>query len=239
MKRLITKILTIGCVGLGMLLLLGGGVIYVAARRSTLPDNINMSSSDGTDMSNMNSMSMGTPSADATPITSLVAVQTDAPVKSFTLTAQPATIDMGNGKHFDAYTYNGTVPGPELRVQQGDLVVVTLVNKLPVSTTIHWHGMKVPNAEDGVAGLTQDAVKPGESYTYHFVANDVGTYWYHSHQNTSVQLPKGLYGAIIVEPKDPPIHYDHDYTVVLHEWLTSNAPCQQMCPELLMVNNRV
>ena len=67
MKRLITKILTIGCVGLGMLLLLGGGVIYVAARRSTLPDNINMSSSDGTDMSNINSMSIGTPNADATP----------------------------------------------------------------------------------------------------------------------------------------------------------------------------
>src|SRR5258707_11068930 len=213
MKRLITKVLTIGCVGLGMLLLVGGSVIYVAARRSTLPDTINMSSSDGTDMSSadMNSMSMGTPSADATPITSLVAVQTDAPVKSFTLTTQPATIDIGNGKHFDAYTYNGTVPGPELRVQQGDMVVVTLVNKLPSSTTIHWHGISVPNAEDGVAGLTQDAVKPGESYTYRFIANEVGTYWYNSHQDTSTQLPLGLYGAIIIEPKNQPVHYDRDY----------------------------
>jgi FtsP/CotA-like multicopper oxidase with cupredoxin domain len=148
----------------------------------------------------MNMSIAGTPSPDATPMSALVQGPSDAPVKQFTITAQPATIDLGNGNKFDAYTYNGAIPGPELRVQQGDMVEVTLVNKLPVSTTIHWHGMRVPNAEDGVAGLTQDAVKPGQSYTYRFLANDVGTYWYHSHQDTSEQLPRGLYGAIIVEP---------------------------------------
>src|SRR5258707_9908262 len=246
MKRLITKVLTIGCVSLGMILLLGSGVIFVAARRSTIPDSINMSSS-GMDMSgmDMSTMPMGTPSADATPITSLVAVQTNAPVKSFTLTTQPATIDLGDGKPIDVYTYNGTIPGPELRVQQGDMVVVTLVNKLPVSTTIHWHGVSVPNAEDGVAGLTQDAVKPGASYTYRFIANNVGTYWYHSHQDTSYQLTHGLFGALVVEPKNPTIHYDRDYSLFLHEW---NAPshdglqglttCHATCPELLTINNR-
>lgn len=181
---------------------------------------------------------METPAPGATPIIALVAPPSDAPVKAFTLTAETATVDLGNGQKVNAYSYNGTLPGPELRVQQGDMVQVTLINHLPESTTIHWHGMSVPNAEDGVAGLTQDAVKPGEAYTYRFIATDVGTYWYHSHQNTSKQLPDGLYGAIIVEPKDPPIHYDHDYTVVLHEWLTGGA-CQQTCPELLMVNNRI
>ncbi|MEP7288085.1 MAG: multicopper oxidase family protein, partial [Chloroflexota bacterium] len=124
--------------------------------------------------------------------------------------------------------------------QQGDMVVVTLINKLPVSTTIHWHGIGLPNAEDGVAGLTQNAVKPGESYTYRFIANDVGTYWYHSHQETSIQLPIGLYGALIIEPKSPAVHYDHDYTVFLHEWGRGNhtlTGCHDKCPETLTVND--
>jgi multicopper oxidase len=89
--------------------------------------------------------------------------------------AETARLDIGGGRMVDAYTYNGTLPGPELRVQQGDLVQVTLINHLPESTTIHWHRLGVPNSEDGVAGVTQDAVKPGASYTYRFVANDVGT----------------------------------------------------------------
>ncbi|HLY26504.1 MAG TPA: multicopper oxidase family protein [Aggregatilineales bacterium] len=241
--RRIKRIVTIGCASGAVLILLGSMVMYVAARRSILPDSINMSSSmdgmdmSGTDMSSMNMGTPGTPSPNATPMSALVQGPSVAPVKRFTLTTQTATIDLGNGNKVDAYTYNGSVPGPELRVQQGDLVEVTLVNKLPVSTTIHWHGMKVPNAEDGVAGLTQDAVKPGDSYTYRFVANDVGTYWYHSHQDTSAQLPRGLYGAIIVEPKNPPVHYDHDYTVVLHEWRTGGN-CFSTCPEILSINNR-
>ncbi|MGH3361687.1 MAG: multicopper oxidase domain-containing protein, partial [Nocardioides sp.] len=78
------------------------------------------------------------------------------------------------------YTVNGTSPGPELRATQGDLVEVTLVNENVASgTTLHWHGIDVPNAADGVAGVTQDAVAPGESYVYRFVAEQVGTYWYH------------------------------------------------------------
>ncbi len=236
MKRF-KKILKIVGASLAAILLLAISVFYVAARRSVIPDSLNMSSSDMAGM-DMNGANMGTPSAAATPITQLIAGPSDAPVKAFTLTAQTANIDLGNGKTVEAFTYNGMVPGPELRVKQGDLVVVTLINQLPAATSIHWHGMTVPNAEDGVAGLTQDAIKPGASYTYRFIANDVGTYWYHSHQETSTQLPRGLYGAIIVEPKDPPVHYDHDYTVVLHEWRTGGN-CFQTCPELLSVNNRI
>src|SRR5207245_1056004 len=104
------------------------------------------------------------------------------PVKKFTRTAAIRNI----GGH-EAWTFNGTVPGPELRVKTGDRVIVTLVNHLPGATSIHWHGIIVPNAMDGVAGITQDAVKPGGTFTYEFVANEAGTYWYHSHQDTTAR----------------------------------------------------
>jgi len=135
----------------------------------------------------------------------------DQPVRSFTLTARVARID-GQA----AWTYDGTVPGPELRVTQGDRLRVTLVNHLPVSTTIHWHGVPdLPNAEDGVAGITQQAVAPGHSMVYEFVAAEPGTYWYHSHQDTGTQLSRGLFGALVVEPRSGAPEA-RDYAVVLH-----------------------
>jgi len=146
------------------------------------------------------------------PVTSLSIPEDIQPVKKFTLTAQ---VIKRKGLP-DEWTYNGTVPGPQIRVSVGDHVCVILVNHLPVSTSIHWHGIEVPNASDGVAGLTQDAVKPGESYMYDFIAKEPGTYWFHSHQLTSQQEPKGLFGALIVDPKNPLI-YDHDYTLVYHD----------------------
>ncbi|PZF79191.1 multicopper oxidase family protein [Jiangella anatolica] len=100
------------------------------------------------------------------------------------------------------YTLNGTTPGPELRVTQGDLVEVTLVNEsVPDGVTLHWHGVDVPNAEDGVAGVTQDAVAAGGSHTYRFVAADAGTYWYHSHQVSHAQVRGGLFGVLVVVPR--------------------------------------
>jgi hypothetical protein len=114
-----------------------------------------------------------------TPITNLIETPGDQPVKHFILTA--AQIDI-NGQTY--YALNGTVPGPTLRVNQGDRIQVTLIDHLPDSTTLHWHGLVVPNAEDGIAGIPQDAVAPGAEYTYDFVAREAGTYWYHSHQQT-------------------------------------------------------
>jgi FtsP/CotA-like multicopper oxidase with cupredoxin domain len=150
----------------------------------------------------------------ATPVIALVAAPGAQPLRSFTLTAQPATI---GGR--PSFTYDGTVPGPELRVTQGDRVRVTLVNELPVSTTLHWHGLRVPNAVDGVAGLTQDAVAPDQSFTYEFVASDAGTFWYHSHQDTENQIAAGLFGALVVEPPGGHVAETLDQTVLLH-----NAP---------------
>ena len=155
--------------------------------------------------------SVAPPGAGGTSITALVAPPGPQPVKAFTLTAQPAVID---GK--PAYTYDGTVPGPLLRVTQGDRVRVTLVNRLPVATTVHWHGLRVPAAADGVAGITQDAVAPGGRFTYEFLADEAGTFWYHSHQDTGNQVPAGLFGALVVDPAGGP-RADVDRTVMLHD----------------------
>jgi FtsP/CotA-like multicopper oxidase with cupredoxin domain len=146
-----------------------------------------------------------------TSITSLVAASGDEPVREFTLTAEPTEID---GQTM--WAFNGSVPGPELRVNQGDRVRVTLVNQLPESTTIHWHGIAVPNSQDGVAGVTQDAVPSGDTYTYEFIANEAGTFWYHSHQQTEEQLPRGLFGALVVLPPGGSVAEQRDATLILH-----------------------
>jgi FtsP/CotA-like multicopper oxidase with cupredoxin domain len=156
-------------------------------------------------------------SAGDTSVTSLTEKPGNQPIKSFTLTAEVKNI---NGH--EQWAYNGIVPGPQLKVTQGDMVKVTLINHLPVGTTIHWHGVDLPNAADGVAGVTQDATSPGSTYTYEFVAKDVGTYWYHSHQETDDQVLKGLFGSLIVEPKAGPVA-DKDYSVILHESPGDNA----------------
>jgi FtsP/CotA-like multicopper oxidase with cupredoxin domain len=116
-----------------------------------------------------------------------------------TLTARKETID-GTTR----YTLNHLSPGPEIRARQGQLIEVTLVNEsVPDGVTLHWHGVDVPNAEDGVAGITQDAVARGKSYVYRFVAQDAGTYWYHSHQVSHEQVRLGLFGALVVTPTTP------------------------------------
>ncbi|OCT16263.1 copper oxidase [Paenibacillus pectinilyticus] len=125
------------------------------------------------------------------------------PDRHFNLVAQKKTVTLSSGKTVDAWTYNGQIPGPELRMKEGDLVEVTLTNQdIEEGVTAHWHGLDVPNAEDGVAGATQNAVMPGETYTYRFRAEQVGTFWYHSHQDSQEAVSKGLFGALIVEPKD-------------------------------------
>jgi FtsP/CotA-like multicopper oxidase with cupredoxin domain len=146
-----------------------------------------------------------------TSVANLVEAPGSEPVDRFTLTAAVSSVD---GQ--EMWAYNGTVPGPELRVTQGHRVQVTLVNQLPESTTLHWHGVNLPNAEDGVAGLTQDAVPSGQSFTYEFVAREAGAYWYHSHQQTEQQVERGLFGALVVEPASGRVAQDRDYTLMLH-----------------------
>jgi plastocyanin len=145
-------------------------------------------------------------------------------LREFTLVAEEFDWDLQPGTTVRAWGYNGQVPGPEIRVREGDHVRITLVNKLPVGTTIHWHGLNVPPAMDGPAGLNQAPVEPGETFTYEWTATPAGTRWYHSHTDVATQVMLGLYGPLIVEPKHGAKHYDRDYTYVLSEWDNELTP---------------
>jgi FtsP/CotA-like multicopper oxidase with cupredoxin domain len=118
-----------------------------------------------------------------------------------TLTARAATLPLGAAPAFAGYTLNGTSPGPVIRAELGQLVQVRLVNEsVPGGVTLHWHGINVPNAMDGLAGVTQDAVPVGGEFVYRFRAEQVGTYWYHSHQVAHEQVLRGLFGALVIMP---------------------------------------
>jgi FtsP/CotA-like multicopper oxidase with cupredoxin domain len=122
----------------------------------------------------------------------------------------------------DAYAFNGQVPGPMLRFRQGDRVRINVTNHLPESTTVHWHGLILPNIMDGPAHITQEPIATGGGlYRYEFTAVQSGSYLYHSHDHVDRQQALGLYGAIIIDPAqpDPSIQADHEYTVLLQEWL--------------------
>jgi FtsP/CotA-like multicopper oxidase with cupredoxin domain len=139
-------------------------------------------------------------------------------VREFTLVAEPVRWQIQPGTVVDGWGYNGQIPGPTLRVTEGDLVRVHLINHLPEPTTIHWHGIDVPTNMDGVPGLSQDAVDPGDDFTYEFVASNPGTRMYHSHFDTDAQIQLGLFGAFIIDPRTAePQHFDHDYTYILTE----------------------
>ena len=124
--------------------------------------------------------------------------------------------------------YEGRVPGPVIRVRQGERVRRRFVNELPQASTVHWHGIRIENAMDGVPELTQAAVPSGGSFLYDFVAPDAGTYWYHSHNRTWEQLARGLYGALIVEDTDGGPEVDRDELLLIDDWrLTPEAQIDQ------------
>ncbi|QDC26583.1 multicopper oxidase family protein [Georgenia yuyongxinii] len=128
------------------------------------------------------------------------------PDVAVTLTARAGTIELASGERVPGFTVNGTSPGPTIEAAQGDLVEVTLVNEsVADGAALHWHGIDVPNAEDGVAGVTQDAVPVGGEHVYRFVVEDAGTYWYHSHQVSHEQVVGGLFGTVVVRPDDAPM----------------------------------
>lgn len=129
----------------------------------------------------------------------------------------------GSTPQTGVWAYEGTVPGPEIRVQQGDRLRVVVENRLPQETTVHWHGIRVPNAMDGVPHLTQRPIAPGETFVYEFDCQDAGTFWYHPHARSFEQVERGLAGALIVEEPEP-IKVDRDVVWVLDDWrLTPDA----------------
>lgn len=139
----------------------------------------------------------------------------DTGVKVFELTAKKIQWETEPGHMVEAWAYNDQVPGPQIRVREGDRVRVILHNQLPESTVIHFHGLEVPNEVDGVPFITQPPVKPGQSYTYEFTVPNAGSHMYHSHHNSAKQVGLGLLGAFIVEPKQTTQHDHPDVDEVL------------------------
>ncbi len=145
-------------------------------------------------------------------------------VREIHLEAREITWELAPGKRIKAMAYNGQIPGPELRLKEGERVRIVLRNALSEPTTIHWHGVDVPNPMDGVPGVTQKPVQPGETFVYEFKATPSGTRWYHTHFQEHRQLDLGLYAPLIIEPAQPdPFPFDRDYTLVLDDWATGTG----------------
>jgi FtsP/CotA-like multicopper oxidase with cupredoxin domain len=147
-----------------------------------------------------------------------------ASVREILLTAREIQWELAPGKVVKAWTYDGQVPGPEIRLKEGERVRIALKNELPEATTIHWHGVDVPNPMDGVPGVTQEPVKPGGTFVYDFTATPSGTRWYHTHFQEHNQLDLGLYAPFIIEPAGgDPFPFDREYTLVLDDWATGTG----------------
>lgn len=142
----------------------------------------------------------------------------------FALNAAPAKTNIVGGDYPDtmAWTYNGVVPGPLIRKRQGDRLRVRVHNRLAQPTTVHFHGVRMPNAMDGVPFVTQDPIAPKSSFLYDFNLPDAGTFWYHPHLNSSEQVERGLAGPLVVEERNP-IAVDRDIVWVLDDWLLDKS----------------
>ncbi|GII79365.1 hypothetical protein Sru01_43470 [Sphaerisporangium rufum] len=156
----------------------------------------------------------------ARPVAELRGPREPAPggtVRRYTLTARTATVTLASGRRVAAWTFDGRVPGPALTATEGDLVEVTLRNAdIAAGVTLHWHGYDVPAGEDGVPGLTQEAVRPGGTFEYRFRADQAGTYWYHTHEVSDLGVRMGLYGMLVVAPRRAGPAGEENITLAAH-----------------------
>lgn len=151
-------------------------------------------------------------------------------------------------KQVMAYAFNRQVPGPRIQVSQGDDMRINVTNNLPEETSVHWHGLIVPNAMDGPGDVTQTPIQPGETFSYEFTAIQAGTFFYHSHTNADRQQALGMYGALIIEPedrgRDAAYDYDADYVVQLQEWTAKQGytfpamPMEGALPNFFTINGK-
>ena len=164
------------------------------------------------------------------PLPETVRIRPTGRIREFTLDIRPGSWEPVAGVKAEAITVNGTVPGPLIRVTEGDTVRITVKNNLPEPTAIHWHGLHVPNAMDGVTAVTQDPIPPQGSFTYEFLASHAGTFMYHSHflEREIEQIDRGLYGLFIVDPQDPKGQpkFDREFTMLLSAWIIPGAGSQ-------------
>ena len=139
-------------------------------------------------------------------------------VKVFHLRAEPVEHEFAPGLTGPCWGYNGRTPGPTIEAVEGDRVRIYVTNRLPEPTTVHWHGLVLPNGMDGVGGLNQPYIRPGETFRYEFPLLHPGTFMYHPHVDEMTQMGMGLMGMLVVHEQDPPYVVDRDFAIMLSEW---------------------
>ena len=155
-------------------------------------------------------------------------------VKVFHLVAGPVRHQFAPGLEVEAWGYNGTTPGPLIEAVVGDRVRIYVTNKLPEPTTVHWHGVLLPNGMDGVGGLTQDMIPPGKTFKYEFTLQKPGTFMYHPHFDEMTQIAFGMVGMIVVHPREPDGRRVRDFSLMTHEW---KVPIGAARPDPLAMND--
>ena len=146
------------------------------------------------------------------------------PVHEYTLTIKEEMVDKA-GKQVKGMTVNGSIPGPILEFTEGEYAVIYVKNEMKVETSVHWHGILLPNFYDGVPYLTTPPIQPGTTFKYEFAIKQNGTYWYHSH--TMLQEQSGVFGSIVIRPKEKKLDYDTDLVLMLSDW-TNEKPVNVM-----------
>jgi len=140
-------------------------------------------------------------------------------VKEFHLVAEEVEHEFGPGSRAKCWGYNGSTPGPTIEAVEGDRVRILVTNRLPERTSVHWHGLLLPSGMDGVSGLNQKPIAPGETYAYEFTLRQHGTHLYHPHADEMLQMALGMMGLFIIHPKGgEPERIDRDYAILLHNW---------------------
>ena len=142
----------------------------------------------------------------------------DRGVKVFHLIAEPVKRELAPGMVINVWGYNGLSPGPTIEAVEGDRVRILVTNHLPEDTSVHWHGVLLPNGMDGVQGLNQPHIKPGETFAYEFTLRQSGTQMYHPHADETLQMALGMEGFFIIHPRREPKRVDRDFAIFLHEW---------------------
>ena len=165
-------------------------------------------------------------------------------VKVFNLDVSIINWNILPNRQVAAYAFNRQVPGPLIRITEGDRVRMVVKNNLPEPTSVHWHGLIVPNAMDGPADVTQQPIQPGATFTYEFTVQQRGTFFYHSHKSADRQQALGMYGALIIDPKGPAPAYDVDTTIQLQEWTVRQGytfpamPMEGLMPNFFTINGK-
>lgn len=185
-------------------------------RATAIPGTMSMGAGESVDGSMAGMDHAGDAALD---VSQLTGPRDGTPDRRFELTAAMTTAKTDSGVTIEGWGFNGQLPGPELRMRQGELVEIVVRNEdIEDGVTTHWHGLNVPNAEDGVPGITQDAILPGKEHVYRFRAEQVGTYWYHSHQHAVEQVHRGLFGPLVIEPATDTPAWDHETITIMHAW---------------------